>query len=556
MAAIFTHIYADITPEFQELCSRSFPFSTVNVIQKVCDMTGAVFVQGRQPRLAGNWQTMKTVHDLLSGLVLYHNVVNEFDTGGVSQASENFKKPNVQYTKSMFLQRGEHGTQSTPSSDNSDKDNNEEEIHREDRHVHPEEQHHGDVDDSQEMCYRDVHVITLTEVESDSEGNKDVRDNINNICENNSSPWHSPGIHNNDLTHTTSEKSVVNGIYVDDSYVSDTKLDKTTNQFQGEPLTCSECNYVAQCSRSLHHHKVRVHLKPWKCRSCNKGFGLQKELQHHYKSLRSCRVYKKPQRELKNQSLPFYTIVNQASIVTGGQSVSELSTDNQENRTTEKSAEMNSGGDQISRVIKVEPFDYEISDEPTMESCSSDSQVYKISTNSSETATIKQEQCEVTKTSERGPSRKSPDNSIIQSSGLLDAAKTAGSNSRTITIQPHQVCSSDIQCASPPLLVPHTDSAPADRWQGDGASVPPSVMTSVNVIPMFLCSSCDYKADTKKKVDDHVHRVHFKRFQCLKCPALFGLQKDLTRHYRKKHKMIIESQRRGRKSNNQWPYTM
>lgn len=63
----------------------------------------------------------------------------------------------------------------------------------------------------------------------------------------------------------------------------------------------------------------------------------------------------------------------------------------------------------------------------------------------------------------------------------------------------------------------------------------------------FPCSYCDYSTHRLKLIEDHVKRVHFKKFECSQCGTRFGLKKDLNRHYRRTHKMDLELQRRGRR---------
>ncbi|OWF35577.1 hypothetical protein KP79_PYT12948 [Mizuhopecten yessoensis] len=633
MSAVFTNIYADITPEFQELCTQSFPF--VSVIQKVCDMTGAVFVHDRQPKLAGNWQTMKTVHDLLSGLVLYSKVLNEFDVGArpphgkitrPQEREEGLKRTRIHHTMSLSTQEVETVSHATisPSSDDIpsiDMRNNNDGNNHENYHANERQCRNDDEDqEAEDMRYRDVQVITLTEVESDPDDNKNDGNNLCDVDENGLSPtsWHSPLEH----AYEHSVASEMNPYGEEDNRVTDLEINKDSVQLQGEnseTLACSECSYTTQCGRNLLHHRVRVHLRPWKCRSCDKGFGLQKDLQRHYKSLRSCRVYKRPQREPPGRPgpsiKPSYTVMNNNdptdmdATVTGGdtilisstktsgkgldnpdmQSVNASFSDNHKNSTA-KNLEKYVENDKVSGVIKLEPFDYESSGETSKESCTSNRHgSYRKMSNSVtdtgySTKFIKDELCEVDEADQyrNSPGDDCGDKSDFQPSGFLGGVPV-GSSLRTITIHPHKLLSSDSRSASTSLTVPHADSAPVDRsqtsstsrgmctnedinmqWTGEGVGVPQPRLTSTNLVqpiigcesetPMFLCSSCDYKADTTKKVDDHIHRVHYKRFQCSKCPALFGLQKDLTRHYRKTHKMFIESQRRGRKANGHWQY--
>lgn len=96
------------------------------------------------------------------------------------------------------------------------------------------------------------------------------------------------------------------------------------------------------------------------------------------------------------------------------------------------------------------------------------------------------------------------------------------------------------------VAVINTDSDPnvmfARKKSGDGN---PS---------SFFCLYCHYKATCQKNVEDHVRRVHSERlFHCNMCPTKFGVQRDLTRHYKIKHKMAVPSQRPGRRPKNSTP---
>lgn len=642
MSPVFTNLYVDISPEFQELCSQSFPslcrrppFSCL--MEKVCDMTGAVFVQGGQPRLAGSWQAIETVHGLLSGLTLYFNIMSDISVemqgklGNIHPTQKCERDNRQMYTRNSLCSPREETTLDTASDPPSSMrtctrrgsfdhdDPPDQEVEHGHNRAEKQSTHENDgTDDGQ---YRDVHVITLTETESDSD---DKRNYPNDQCDtganNRSSPvtvlWPTASTQNQ-VEQEEYLGSVINRTFPFDASTGVANVgsppkgmgpqNRSNNQGDdSETYSCTECLYVTRSSRNFEHHRVRIHLRPWKCGRCNKGFGLQKDLQRHYKSLRSCNVYKRPVREplgqQKPNSKPAVIITNTVGHVSHssgtaddmdsyGSPYASLHTE------SETSSLKTSGSSQIQiidtinmpqephhtqqtkmlTVIKEEPVDHDNSmDVSNMESYDEDVPMdnhhnsVKTSTHvgldQNFTLFMKQEQ----NATEGESLMDNCGDSNFGHQNRYTGAVAMASRSGTDVTRPHEpsdcvhTSASLLDSPNVDLILGKSDSPRFDepQWPVAGIGGHPQAQKLVAMaiqtarddseIPLYLCSSCDYKADNVKKVDDHIHRVHYRTFQCSKCPALFGLQKDLTRHYRKTHKMFIERQRRGRKSNGQW----
>ncbi|OWF38505.1 hypothetical protein KP79_PYT12181 [Mizuhopecten yessoensis] len=58
----------------------------------------------------------------------------------------------------------------------------------------------------------------------------------------------------------------------------------------------------------------------------------------------------------------------------------------------------------------------------------------------------------------------------------------------------------------------------------------------------FVCVHCNYSTYCLKNIEDHARRNHSERlFHCSMCSTKFGLKRDLKRHYKVKHYVIIDN---------------
>lgn len=282
---------------------------------------------------------------------------------------------------------------------------------------------------------------------------------------------------------------------------------------------CDMCSYVGHKRHNLVVHKIRSHIRPYKCRKCSRGFGLRKDLRRHHKNKRNCMTYGREYKqhcEGRSRLSDFHLLkieeTSQPDTVPLKDSVSKDTVciaNGKENNTNQQNQSTLMEADQPSNNVQEE--------------------------NEMLVSRIKQ--------SESPGSQDQPESNVhleqeqtFHEKGKDASLRTAGSEMATATSK--IPASTAAQVINKPLHFAKIKFEPVESSSG----LFEQVKTKDGV--QFQCLACKFVSSKKQQVEDHTKRVHCKQFKCSVCGSMFGMRKDLNRHYRRSHNMHLNCRRR------------
>lgn len=280
---------------------------------------------------------------------------------------------------------------------------------------------------------------------------------------------------------------------------------------------CDICSYVGHKRHNLVVHKIRSHIRPYKCRKCSRGFGLRKDLRRHHKNKRNCMTYGREYKqhcEGRSRLSDFHLLkieeTSQPDTVHLKDSVSKDSigiANGKENNTNQQNQSTLMEADQSSNVQENEMLVSRIKQsEPSASQDQSESNVHS-----------EQEQTS---------HEKSKDASLRSARDDMATATSKIPSSTAAQVTDKQLHFAKIKFE------------PVESSSG----LFEQVKTKDGV--QFQCLACKFVSSKKQQVEDHTKRVHCKQFKCSMCGSMFGMRKDLNRHYRRSHNMHLNCRKR------------
>lgn len=282
---------------------------------------------------------------------------------------------------------------------------------------------------------------------------------------------------------------------------------------------CDMCSYVGHKRHNLVVHKIRSHIRPYKCRKCSRGFGLRKDLRRHHKNKRNCITYGREYKQhcegrsrLSNFHLLKIEETSQSDTVPLKDCVSKDSigiANGKENNTNQQNQ---------STLME--------SDQPSNNAQEENEMLVSSIKQSESPASQDQSESNVHSEQEQTSHEKGKDARL----------RTAGGEMATATSK--IPASTAVQVTDKPLNFAKIKFEPVESSSG----LFEQVKTKDGV--QFQCLACKFVSSKKQQVEDHTKRVHCKQFKCSVCGSMFGMKKDLNRHYRRSHNMHLNCRRR------------
>ena len=507
MGTIFNQITAEISLEFQQNFRNFIDVENESsLFQRICDTTGVILVQnGASKKLLGPWNSIKYAHDLLNGFVLFKSFKDRME------CAENEK-----------LNIGQ-----------------------------------GKIDRVQKSNVLPTHEMQALNIGIDEKRTEPMA-NVLDRSE-------TSGTVNN----SGAEKMRQDG----DIFATEETVDwfnDTCNRRRHRMFGCDECSYVGVHRRHLVDHKYRMHQRPYRCSTCLRGFGLWKDLKRHQKGKFDCARFSHRRERGRGRGRGRRCLWHTHLLENSGDE-RKIDAENDSNPAVnlfnlEENAIPKTGS---SEVVQVDPSQAcKMVQDFTSEIKLSNSHLRAPSSSSVNLNPTRDQRdnsrChrEIHAQEETSPKETFTDTGeiqmiikeeVISDSELNDTIADLQNQSNS---QVQEIAGASAQGATPTLQ--ENIEGSVHMWQGYSAPKE-NLSDEYNVINLlnygaqkgmrnkFQCKHCSFCVFRKQQIEDHIRRVHIRQFRCDICGATFGLLKDLNRHYRKTHKIMIESQRRGRK---------
>ncbi|XP_062577177.1 zinc finger protein 224-like [Saccostrea cucullata] len=306
------------------------------------------------------------------------------------------------------------------------------------------------------------------------------------------------------------------------------ELGKVKPQYDDEGrvvYNCDICSYFGHKRHNLVVHKIRTHIRPYKCGNCGRGFGLRKDLRRHHNNKRNCSSYGKDykrhcgERRLKLKDLRFLnlddTSQQEASSINYANLPENASKDDTDSSTfvgkdteqnTLNTIESNPNHKRGINIAGAEIFNKYHPSVLDKEQCNSEFEGNK--TSHQEEGNLSSSNIDTEKI-------------FVKAEPVEFTASQANENhynSFSIHSEPWNKATFHKKPSNPELI--------------EGGQ--------------FKCAICNFSSLKKQQVEDHTKRVHCKIFECTICGSMFGMKKDLNRHYRRTHRIHFKC--RGKES--------
>ena len=308
------------------------------------------------------------------------------------------------------------------------------------------------------------------------------------------------------------------------------ELERIKPQYDADGRTfymCDVCSYAGHKRHNLIVHKIRTHIRPYKCRKCSRGFGLRKDLRRHHNNKRNCMVYGRDYKQIgESRSHLDFQLLNLEE--TSQQEV--ISSNTSENSISSSTIQENNA-------------------EPTQSAAMETDQPL----NNKEGLT--EESLNLKKEVDEMPEKRVFSKSLLSASvssekerdsGLKPNPESPSFDKIKITIGDEQNVGNSNSASSTTLkYIENPESLFEVKLEPveSTANLFEQVTGKDNTF-QYNCLICNFVSSKKQQVEDHTKRVHCKQFECSFCGSMFGMRKDLNRHYRRTHKVHMNCRRR------------
>ncbi|XP_048778450.1 zinc finger protein 271-like [Ostrea edulis] len=309
---------------------------------------------------------------------------------------------------------------------------------------------------------------------------------------------------------------------------------------------CDMCSYVGHKQHNLVVHKIRTHIRPYKCGRCSRGFGLRKDLRRHHNNKRSCTRYGKDYKQqlcrewrtrLDMHLLNIEETNKQEVTSNEGFTQSEDTRIDDNCSSTSQQKDTDQTNPSYDQIIKSEmdtEKSMELKETPSLGKAGASIENVYSRTSDLSTSEVDQKQFYSNPTTELEIKPISYKQMEDPSTNMVDAEKIFMKN------KPAAFTATQLY----------------EKQYNSGIIKSEHETESTSYIPLsnpdnrekvqIKCHTCNFISSKKQQVEDHIKRVHCKQYECTFCGSMFGMTKDLNRHYRRTHGVHLRYQDRER----------